>query len=133
MQVYTEILPETKSSKHTGIRWTPSGTTPAAGLLVIQSKRTHCEYLVVETPGRYPVRSFLFAKSDATPGSDGAESSYTVSVGVAGSPCSCTCRGFLRHGHCKHVEAAVAILDNGWMRTDLVNPEADAASAEAPF
>jgi hypothetical protein len=132
---FTELLPATKSAPHAAVRWTPSGTVPASGLLTIQSKRCDVTYLVCEMPGSYPVRNFLFAKADGTPGSDKEESCYTVSVGVAGSPCSCTCKGFIygRGKPCKHVEAAVAVIDNGWMRTDLVNPEADAAGTECPF
>lgn len=134
MTVYHEVLPATKSSPHTAIRWTPSTTTPRAGLLVIQRKRIDCCYLVIELEARPPVRSFLFAKSAETPGSDPTESSYTVSVGVAGSPVACTCKGFTygRGKNCVHVEAAVAVMDAGWLDAP-VNPDADTANTEVPF
>lgn len=128
---FTELLPATKTAPHTAIRWTPSGTTPNAGLLSIQSKRTDCEYLVVEGEARYPVRVFSFFKVEGKAGSDAGESGYTVAVGVAGSPCSCTCKGFTYGRRCKHVEAAVAVIDNGWMRSDLVNPAQDVSGREA--
>jgi hypothetical protein len=130
----TEVLPATKSAPHTAIRWTPSGTVPASGLLTIQSKRCDVTYLVCEMEGSYPVRNFLFAKAEGTPGSDKDESAYTVSVGVAGSPVACTCKGFnyARGRSCKHVEAVVAILDNGWLDAP-VNPDADTASTESPY
>lgn len=134
MTTYTEVLPATKSAPHSAIRWTPSGTIPASGLLTIQSNRTDCTYLVCEMESSYPVRNFLFAKVEGAPGSDQGESSYTVSVGVAGSPVACECRGFVygRGKPCKHIAAAVAILDNGWLDSP-VNPDADVESTECPF
>jgi hypothetical protein len=134
MTTFTETLPATKSNPHTAITWTPSGAVPRAGLLTITSKRVAVTYLVVEMEESPPVRNFLFAKSDATPGSDKEESSYTVSVGVAGSPMGCTCKGFAygRGKLCKHIEAAVAVLDNGWLDAP-VNPEADVSNTEVPF
>jgi hypothetical protein len=130
----TEILPATKSSPHTAIRFTASGTTPRAGVLTIQSKRAECTYLVVEMQCNPPVRNFLFCKSDETRGTDKGESTYTVSVGVAGSPTGCTCKGFSygRGKNCKHIEAAVAILDNGWLDSP-VNDESDVSNTECPF
>jgi hypothetical protein len=34
---------------------------------------------------------------------------YHVRVGVA-SECSCECLGFLRHGHCKHIQGLAALI-----------------------
>lgn len=135
MQVYCKSLRASKSDAHRSITWTPSATVRHAGLLTIQGKRSNCAYLVVEMEASYPVRNFLMVKSDATPGTDKSETHYTVSVGVAGSPMGCTCKGFIygRGKPCKHLEAADAILANGWLDRDMVNPDADASNTEAPF
>ncbi len=37
---------------------------------------------------------------------------YHVRVG-APVDCSCECLGFLRHGHCKHVEGLLALIGKG--------------------
>jgi hypothetical protein len=47
---------------------------------------------------------------------------YHVCLDPAGGRHSCECRGFLRHGHCKHVEALWALRAAGQL-TEL--PEMD--------
>lgn len=37
---------------------------------------------------------------------------YHVRVGEP-ADCSCECKGFLRHGHCKHVQGLRALLEAG--------------------
>jgi hypothetical protein len=100
MTTYHELLPATKSSPHNGIRWTPSETTANAGHLLIDTKRTRSEYLVVEFPA-HGGRGFRFAKvAGAT---DAAAASEDVFLADRGPYASCTCRGFAAHQHCKHL------------------------------
>jgi hypothetical protein len=112
MATFIEALPATKSSTTNTIRFTPSATA-MGGLLTIDTKRSRAEYLLAEfhaTNGR----AFHFAK--LTSGTDPESESYTVLCVKPGHGYdSCECRGFHRHGHCKHVEAVKAILENGWM------------------
>jgi hypothetical protein len=134
MPVYTEALPATKSSRINTIHWTPSETVPHAGFLKIDTGRGRVPYFVVEIPhDRNGVRAFHFAKLADSPGTDAEAEDYTVEVGAAGQSSLCQCKGFLRwKTPCKHVAAAVAILDNGWLDSP-VNPDADTENTEAPF
>ena len=125
--VFTDVLP---GSKPAALRWTP-GRKVGTGLLCIQTaaNRCNCEYLVAELPagdGRGG-RAALFAKT--TPGSDAEADSYTVVV-TRGGCGGCECRGFLRHGHCKHEATLRALLANGWMDLHGANPDADTGSTE---
>jgi len=127
MQTYYEVLEPSKTNRH-AIRWTPAATA-RGGLLTILGKRDTTEYLVVEFTTPFDGRAFHFAK--ATAGTDPEAEGYDVFCG-RGDNHSCTCRGFLRHGKpCKHINAALAVWDNGWL--DMANPEADSAATEAPF
>ena len=42
---------------------------------------------------------------------DFADGNYDVLIGEARGNHSCECMGFLRHGHCRHVDAALAIIE----------------------
>lgn len=111
MHTFTELLPETKSSRHNALAFTPSETTPGAGLLHLSTDRSWCEYLLVGTRTAAG-REVLLAKTTASQG-DKEESEYRVFVGPAG--CSCGCKGFFygRGKPCKHVEAVRCLIDNG--------------------
>jgi hypothetical protein len=39
----------------------------------------------------------------------GADRRYAVNLGGEGEPASCECKGFLGHGHCRHVEGLTAL------------------------
>ena len=114
MPTYTEVLPATKSSPNAAIKWTPTGSSK--GLLTISQNRSHAEYAVAEFDADGG-RAFHFAKIAG--GTDKTESTYDVFVANAGSGehHSCSCRGALRTGNCKHQEAVRAILENGWADT----------------
>ncbi|QDU24039.1 hypothetical protein [Urbifossiella limnaea] len=127
---FTEVLPAAPGVRPAALRWTP-GRMVGTGLLCIQTPagRCNCEYLAVELPGGdgRGGRAALFAKT--TPGSDAEADSYTATVSRDGRG-GCECRGFLRHGHCKHEAALRALLANGWMDLHLSNPDADTGCTE---
>ena len=131
---FTELLPQTKSSRHNGINWTPS-TTGQGGLLEITMGRKSVSYLVVEMSIQWDGRAFLLAKT--TKGTDPESDSYAVYCGRNQQDHSCSCKGHI-YGNgkpCKHVHAVQALLENEflWNRSDLINREQDVASTEAPF
>src|SRR4051812_14722460 len=101
MQVYTELLPATKSEKHGALTWEPAtdnATSPVAGVLTLPGKRNHCRYRVSEYPADMPGRAFLLAKID--PGTDRTEGRYACLIGASGAQL-CECRGFAATGACK--------------------------------
>ena len=125
MPVYTEVLPATKSSPHSAIRWTPAdpdatpapGDLPAAGTLFIDTRRATTAYKVVEVPcgGAFDGRAFRLDKPENEPGTDPEESFYHTFIGRNRVNRLCECKGFGRTGHCKHCDAVEALLLNGWV------------------
>lgn len=113
MATLTEVLPARKSSKHSAVRWEPiAGDAHAAGVLVIDTDRASVTYHVAEFPTDWAGRGFLFAK--VTTGTDPQSESYSVFCGNHGAKL-CECRGFERFRHCKHTDAAEALIANGWL------------------
>jgi hypothetical protein len=128
---FTEILPATKTSPNNGIRW-----EPASGRLEILTGRKSDAYRVAEFPADGG-RGFRFTK--LTPGTDRDVDAYSVFCATPGTGLhdSCECRGFLRHGQCKHLAAVRAIEENRflWARTEAapaVEPVAEAAPSMTP-
>jgi hypothetical protein len=126
----TELLPATKSSRHSAIRFTP-GTFPGTGELAIDDVRSSTRYAVAGLPCEFDGRAARLVK--LTAGTDREAEGYSVFCAAPGSRDhdSCECKGFYRHGRCKHVAALRAMLDNEWlMRSACENGEADASSTE---
>ena len=115
MPTYTELLPATKTEpKGSGIDWTPSiGTGPAAGVLTVKQKRLYASYVVCEFPTDWAGRAFHMVKLDA--GSDKTEERYNCFVAGSGSARQCDCKGFHFSGHCKHLAALEALIENNWI------------------
>ena len=119
MPVYEEKLPPTKSSPHSGIKWTPaeSDYSPVCGVLTIQTKRCDCVYLVEEFPTAWRGRGFHLSKIEGE-GSDKTQESYDVFASADGPAAdSCDCAGSTyRPGEpCKHRAAVRALLENSWL------------------
>ena len=62
-------------------------------------------YFVLPLPADY---GLAFELTKLVPGK-GAESRYHVNLGGEGEPASCECKGFLSHGHCRHVSGLTAL------------------------
>jgi hypothetical protein len=110
----TEVLPATRSNPHAAIRWTP-GEFQGCGTLEIQNTRSVCRYILTELPTGWDGRAFKLLKPLGESGTDISEDAYHVFCGRNGQDRQCDCKGFSRHGHCKHVEAARALIANGWV------------------
>jgi hypothetical protein len=91
MQVYTEVLPGTKSSANNALQWTP-GEVAGAGLLVVHTARASVCYRVTEFATDWG-RGFHLAK-DGTPGSDTTSESYDVLCTADPRGRRCDCKGF---------------------------------------
>jgi len=111
---FIELLPPTKSTPRSGIRWTPSADATGSGLLVIEAPRVSVTYLVAEFATRWDGRAWHFAK--VTEGTDKASDAEDVFIGRNRQDFQCSCKGFA-YGHgkpCKHIHAALALLENRW-------------------
>jgi hypothetical protein len=106
------VLPPLPAARHS-IDFIPDG--PNQWLVGINAKRSYTQYLVNEFAADGG-RGFHFAKHYGS-GTDKTAESYDVfladpiAADAAGVHDSCDCRGFQRHGHCKHHGAAQAIAD----------------------
>lgn len=129
MSTFTEILPARKTEKRAAIKWEPDYQRPGCGQLAITGKRCHCTYAVTWFHSDFAGSAFHFEKEGK--GSDNESSGYDVFVGPAERLCDC--KGFIATGNCKHVDAIQALIDNGWDRMSLVNPDQDVSSVEPPF
>jgi hypothetical protein len=109
---FYECLPERKASKRSGINWVPADEGPAAGTLAIFTDRSSCTYAVAEFPADEG-RGFHLVKR--TPGTDRNEEAYSCFLPQCGDRRDCECKGFAYAGHCKHLDALAALIENGWL------------------
>ena len=127
---FEEVLPATTSSQHNGIRYTPGGAR--SGYLLIDTDRSRSAYLVDEVPTRWRGRAFRFRCLGG--GSDKDATGYDVFLSLdPAQPHLCDCKGYQRYHRCKHTSATEAIVNNGWIGADAVNPDTDASTTEPPF
>lgn len=127
----TEVLPVRAKAKPGAVRFTP-GQRPGTGVVTIQAGRVPCEYVVVEFPSCWDGRAVHLAKVAGSPGSDPEAGGYDLFVARNGQDRRCCCRGFDRHGHCKHVDTVVALIQNGWLDLEFADPGADVGETEPP-
>ena len=111
MTTFTATLPATNASPVNAVGFDQTG--PGRGTAIVDQKRAIGEYAITEFRADGG-RGFRFAKLEG--GTDKPATGYTVFLAADQSWefDSCECKGSLRHGRCKHVEAARAILENGW-------------------
>lgn len=110
-----DVLPE-RDGQRMGLRWFPGPVYPECGVLEIAGKRDATSYAVVSLPTDWPGRAFHFEKVTGE-GTDATEPGYAVfcTGDPAAEPDHCPCKGFSRHRHCKHVDAARTLVANGWL------------------
>lgn len=126
---FEELLPATLSSQRNGLRYTPGGAR--SGYLLIDTDRSRSAYLVDEVETRWRGRAFRFRCCGG--GTDREATGYDVFLSLhPGEPHLCDCKGYQRYHHCKHTSAIEAIVNNGWIGGDTVNPDSDTGATEPP-
>jgi hypothetical protein len=119
-------LPDTQAKKPPArsYTWTP-GDTSNRGTLVTTVGKVVTVYRVREIPGvPFPARGFSLRKRSG--GSDPERSEYAVCIDPSeadGRADSCECRGYLRHGHCSHLDALRDLLYSGTLDAPAESPE----------
>lgn len=111
MLTHKELLPETASSHDNFVYFEPAHEE-GRGRLLIQQGKHRSEYDIARfaSEGGHTFRLHKLSGTDPEAGS------YDVFVADRrGLFDSCECRGFLRHGHCKHTAAIRALLENRWV------------------
>jgi hypothetical protein len=103
------------------------GRLRSGGVLVMIEERgprsLHADhYLVTAIPADFG-RAFLWEKFNG----DDSEP-YAVNVGDGSNSASCECRGYLHHGHCRHVDGSRQLMAEGSLPA---GPELQAAHASA--
>ncbi len=97
-------MPAKRPSRRT-IQLIRSPRIDGVGALSIVAKRDSAIYAFCEIPCEIGGRGFAVHRL-------GLGNLYHVRVG-APSDCSCECMGFLRHGHCRHIEGLQALIERG--------------------
>jgi hypothetical protein len=75
------------------------------GAFCVSAKRDAAIYAFCEIPCEVGGRGFAVHRL-------GIGNLYHVRVGLP-EECSCECMGFLRHGHCRHIEGLRALIERG--------------------
>ncbi len=114
------------------MNWTPSEHS-GRGELVVHTARASVTYAVTEFPTPWDGRAFHLVKESE--GTDAESDSYDVFCHRGGQDHQCSCKGFAygRGKPCKHIAAGLALIENDWVRDDLVNPDQDVSNSECPF
>lgn len=112
MQSVRADLPLTQAKKPPARSyvWTADEGTPNRGILTTTVGRVVTVYRLREIKTvQSPARAFALHKLSG--GTDQEAAGYDVLIEPAG--CRCECRGYLRHGHCTHIDAVSELCRNG--------------------
>jgi hypothetical protein len=113
MDILPNALPACKSYAVRGWHFVPAAAPVLGTLTITQGANTKdiATYRVVECPGvPAPARGFRLAK--VAGGTDAGVDNYDVLIDPTGHD-ACDCRGYLRHGRCKHLDAVRDLLSKG--------------------
>ena len=134
---FLEALPASRSHKSArNIEWTPcdpDARCACSGTLEIRQSKKPTTYLVTMTPTDWDGVAVRMSKAD------GSEY-YAVFVSHDRKECRCDCPGSSwaskarvdkRHGvsvdraarQCKHVDAVISLIDNGWIADPNAGPD----------
>jgi len=126
MLAFSNLLPDTKSAKHRGYRFSPSADV-CGGTVVYSAVGQHARYWVEEFPADLAGRAFRFVKVVSAGEEGGA---YECLAADRQDDDLCDCKGFTAHGHCKHLDVIRDLLAHNQLTPPMSNPDADAANTE---
>lgn len=119
---FENTLPDTKSAKSRGYRFSPSDVL-AGGTLAYQHKGHASRYWVERIPSDLAGHAFVFRKVVKA----GEEQSVNETL-LADLPENdlCSCHGFAAHSRCKHLDVLRDLQAHGQLPAPLVETDADA-------
>jgi hypothetical protein len=95
--------PRPRPQRFIRLCYRPEGTSP--GIVSIRVGKEAADYFLTAIPADFG-RGFLVEKIGLH-----AEGKYAVNID--GDKRSCECKGFGRHGHCKHADGIAALIVAG--------------------
>jgi len=99
--------PRAKPARSIRLCIKPEGTAP--GIVRLTVGKDTADYFITIIPADFG-KGFLVEKF----GIDRDTAKYHVNIdGANGEKRSCECKGFLRHGHCKHADGLAALIARG--------------------
>lgn len=133
---FENTLPDTLSQTRRGYKFT-RGEIVCGGTVVFQAKGHVSRYWVEEVPSDLAGRGFRFVKV-LVPGQEGECEVHDVFVADGEQQHDdCSCRGFVSHGTCKHMDIVKDLLAHGELPAlteadadALCDPDADCGSCE---
>ena len=115
-------LPASKTSSKRSVTFLADPTGTAGTMTVCQGKQVTTYRLTEHVGVPYPCRGFHVEKLAG--GTDPEATGYDVLIDAAAGH-TCECRGFLRHGHCSHVDAIRQLLADGSLDVAAEEPSTD--------
>ena len=95
--------PRSKPQRFIRLRYKPEGTSP--GIVSIRVGKEAADYFLTPVPADFG-RGFLVEKI-------GLHADGKYAVNIDSEKLSCECKGFGRHGHCKHSDGLAALVAAG--------------------
>ncbi len=108
MSTATKPRERVKSERHVTIGATTNGVFALHMTIGSGEKAQHFGYYVSRIPADFGL-GFRFEKFDVEK-VEGEPAEYDVNIDLERGYHSCTCKGNTYHGHCKHVESVLALI-----------------------
>lgn len=103
--------PRPKPERHVTLGAATNGVYALHITIGTGEKAKHFGYYVRRIPADFGL-AFRFEKFQ-TEKVEGEDSEYDVNIELESGRHSCTCKGGTFHGHCKHAESIVALIQSG--------------------
>lgn len=125
MPILTEVIDPNKTDGPRAIRFNP---LPGGGVLLIDDRKRTRTYSVREfvPDSGWHGRAFHLTKST------GERRDVFLAHDGHSHHCDCEAGTYRPAARCCHVEAMLAVAENGWLPGDAANPDADHGPTEVP-
>jgi hypothetical protein len=115
--------PRSKPERHVTLGTPTNGVYALHMTIGTGEKAKHFGYYVRRIPADFGL-AFRFEKFE-TEQVEGEPSDYDVLIDPERGYHSCTCKGGTFHGHCKHAESVLALIQSGKIDVPTAKPQAE--------